>query len=89
MINLSDYFSFCQVFVRLNKLGIAMSYSAVLTMLDRIGMHHDAEVLKWCDDLRSKLEEAKVTTVLFRYSVWHIYFSVVHKYRNAVIWKQL
>jgi hypothetical protein len=60
-------FPFCQVFVRLSKLGIAMSFSAVITMLDQIGSHHDAEVLKWCDDLRSKLKKTKVTG-LYRYN---------------------
>ena len=44
-----------QVYTRLNRLGLCLSYQQTQWLLDSLGENHDKEVLEWSQTLESKI----------------------------------
>ncbi len=52
-----------QTYNRLQKLNITMSYSSVLSLVDKVGADHDVKVHEWRDVLVHKLSDTPVAEV--------------------------
>ena len=42
-----------QLFTRLQKLGLCMSHTGVISLLDSLGQDCDDDVMNWCSDITS------------------------------------
>ena len=60
------------MFTRLQKLGISLSSSGTLRVIDKLGERHDEEVLKWVENLLPYVPELQVKEskiqYIYRYS---------------------
>ena len=45
----------CQVYDRLNSIGISIAYTTVTKLIESLGEHHNTTVRKWRDDIISRL----------------------------------
>ena len=60
---------FIQVFERLQKLNICMSYRTTIRLVNALGMDYDAVVCKWRDSLVPGLENLTSVSFLVCYSI--------------------
>ena len=49
-----------QVFNRLHKLGLTMSYMSTIRLLEKLGENHNAKVFEWKKSLLAYLEITQV-----------------------------
>ena len=70
MVVIGVSYFYTQVFARLQKLALAVSYPAVIQLLDDLGAQHDSLVKEWCEALLQNLKEESMVRVL--HTKWNI-----------------